>query len=281
MIADALAKARKALERAGVEHPGRQAEALLAKVLARDRAALLAHGDEILAPEDALAFENLCLRRAAREPLEYLLEGADFAGIRLLCDPRALIPRPETEDLVDLACRAVKGIPHPRIADLGTGTGALALAIRTRLPQAEILATDASEEALALARLNARVLGLSVDFRLGTDLKPLTGLPPFDALVGNPPYIASGDIPGLMPEVRDWEPRAALDGGPDGLEILKRWITAAPAALKPGGWLGLEIGQGQDGAVERLFQSAGFSGISTTLDFGGIGRFVSGRTPHG
>ena len=276
MTAAAIGKAAKAFGRAGVDAPRRNAEALMAKALGWERAKLLAEPGHPLSPGEALAFGNLCRRRACREPLDYLLGRAHFAGIELACDRRALIPRPETEDLVELAVRALKDVPAPRIADIGTGTGAIALAIKARLPKAEVVATDASGETLSLARENARHLGLDVAFREGPDLDPLAG-ERFDAIGANPPYVTEAEFPGLMPEVRDWEPRAALVAGPEGTEILARWIAAAPRHLNPGGWLAVEMGAGQAPRVMAAFTSAGFSAIGTTQDFAGIPRFVHGR----
>lgn len=276
MTVAAISEATKALTRAGVDAPRRNAGALMAKALGWDRARLLAEPERSLSPGEELAFGNLCRRRASREPLEYLLGRVHFAGVELACDRRALIPRPETEDLLDLAVRAVRDIPVPRIADIGTGTGAIALAIKAKLPRAEVVATDASAEALSLARENARRLGLEVAFREGPDLESIAG-DRFDAIVANPPYVTEAEFRDLMPEVRDWEPRSALVAGPEGTEILARWIAAAPRLLKPGGWLAVEMGAGQAGRVEGLFQRTGFRGITITLDFAGIGRFVSGR----
>ena len=272
-----LDEAAQALERAGVESPRRNAEALLARAMGVDRSSILAGS---VTPDEAqtLAFSNLCHRRLAREPLEYLLGQVDFCGLSLACDRRALIPRPETEDLVELAVRNLrKGPPSSRvlrIADLGTGSGAIALALKTRIPQAQVIGTDLSPDASSLALENARSLYLAVDFRPGPDLKPLDGR--FDALVANPPYVTESEFQDLMPEVRDWEPRTALVGGSEGTEVLERWIGAAPASLAPGGWLAVEIGHTQAARVAGFFQSAGFSDITTTLDFAGIGRFVSG-----
>ena len=222
------------------------------------------------------AFAALCRRRLAREPLEYLLGKVSFCGLTLACDRRALIPRPETEDLVLSAARRLEGHPAPRVADLGTGTGAIALALKARLPRARVVATDLSTGALDLARENARTLGLEVEFRQGPDLEPL-GSERFDAILGNPPYVTEGELPALQPEVRDWEPHAALIAGVEGTEILARWIAAAPAHLQPGGCLAVEVGHTQAERVSGFFGSAGLSAISTTQDFAGIGRFVSGE----
>ncbi len=274
-----LEEAALAFERAGVDRPRLQAEALLARAMGGiDRSRLLAG---TVAPDarQLHEFSNLCRRRVSREPLEYLLGRVDFCGLSLACDRRALIPRPETEDLVELAARRMKSHPTPSVADVGTGTGAIALALKARLPDARLTATDLSRDALDLASANARSLGLEVLFRQGRDLEPL-GDARFDAILGNPPYIADAEMPGLMPEVRDWEPHTALRGGPDGTEILSRWIASAPRHLAPGGWMAVEIGYTQAARVLAFFQSAGFSDITTTMDFAGIGRFVSGSL-HG
>lgn len=274
-VAEALEAAARAFGKAGVEAPRRNAEALLAAALGWDRAKLLAHPEQELTVDEERTFGNFCRRRSAREPLEYILGRADFAGLVLACDRRVLIPRPETEDLVELAVLRLKEIPSPRIADLGTGSGALALALAARLPGARIMGTDASADAVAVSRLNAQKLKLAADFRLGRDLAPLGG-ESFDAIVANPPYIAEKEHPSLMPEVRDWEPRLALVAGPEGTEVLARWIAEAPARLKPGGWLAVEMGFGQADRVAKFFQSSRFEDITTTPDFAGIPRFVSG-----
>ena len=271
-----LEEAASALHRAGVERPRLQAEALLARAMGGvDRSRILA-GTAVPNEAQALAFSNLCLRRVSREPLEYLLGRISFSGLDLACDRRALIPRPETEDLVELAARRLKGPSSHvlRVADLGTGSGAIALALKARIPQLQVIGTDLSPDALSLAFENARSLSLSVDFRLGRDLEPLDGR--FDVIVANPPYVTEGEFPNLMPEVRDWEPQTALVGGPEGTEVLERWIRTAPGHLAPGGWLAVELGHTQAAGVAGFFQSAGFSDITTTLDFAGIGRFVSG-----
>lgn len=254
--------------------PRRAAEALRAHVLGGDRASVLA--GRALSADQERHYEALCLRRAAREPLEYLLGEVDFAGIRLLCDRRALIPRPETEDLVAMAGSRLKGLPSPRVADIGTGTGAIALALKALFPAARIIATDASEGALALARENAARLGLDVAFRLGRDLEPLEGMR-FDAILANPPYVTEAEFPSLQPEVRDWEPREALVSGPEGTEVHARWAPAAARLLAPGGFLLMETGFGQAERVSALFHSAGLARIIVTPDFAGIPRFVSGE----
>ena len=255
------------------------AQMLLLHALGRaphDRAWLLAHDTDELPPEAAAAFDALCLRRAAGEPAAYLVGHKEFHGLVLHVDARVLVPRADTETLVDWAldvlATGLRDVAAPRVLDLGTGSGAVALALAYALassrPDADVTAVDASADALAVARANAARLGLTVDFRQGDWLDGL-GSTQFDLIVSNPPYVADADE--HLAALRH-EPLSALASGPDGLADLRRIIAAAPAHLAPGGWLLLEHGWDQAVAVRGLLAEAGLESPSSRRDLAGIER---------
>jgi release factor glutamine methyltransferase len=263
------------------------AEWLLAGVLGMERFALYLEPAQAVAPDLAERFRALVERRAGHEPLQHLLGFEDFRGLRLRVTPDALIPRPETEGLVEWALELL-GEPQPKarradmvVVDVGTGSGAIACALASARLDIQVLALDTSPGALAVAADNVRALGLDGRVRLlaGDLLEPLGTAPGrFDMVVANLPYLPSALIPSLPREVRDFEPRAALDGGPDGLRALRRLVTAAPAALRPGGWLVLEIGEDQAGALASLMGAEGFVDIAARRDLRGAERYVAGRS---
>ncbi|WBY00847.1 peptide chain release factor N(5)-glutamine methyltransferase [Ramlibacter tataouinensis] len=240
-----------------------------------DRAWLLAHDDHELTAQQAELFEGLCRRRAAGEPVAYLTGCKEFFGLPLAVDPRVLVPRPETETLVEWALETLGGTDRPRLIDLGTGSGAIALALASRRPDARVEAVDASAGALEVARANAQRLRLEVGFRQGHWLQGCTG--PYDLIASNPPYVREGDehLAALV-----HEPLAALAAGPDGLDDLRQIVATAPARLAPGGWLLLEHGWDQAEAVRALLQDAGFVAVGTRQDLAGIGRCSGGRRPE-
>jgi release factor glutamine methyltransferase len=249
-IREALASASSSIAR-------RDADTLLADLLQSDRAYLFAHPEAELTPTQASAFTALTARRAAHEPLQHLTGQQEFFGLTLRVTADTLIPRPETELLVEAVLAWAADQPSPlRILDIGTGTGAIALALATHLPTATLTAVDISAEALGVARDNASALQLTHRIRFQpSDL--LSALPPdarFDAIVSNPPYIPLADAPTLQPEVRDFEPTVALYAEADGLAIYRRLIPSARAALQPGGLLALEFGFGQREALRTLFE---------------------------
>lgn len=252
---------RRARTRIDIE----DAEALLLHVIARTRAWLYAHGDEAL-PEAALAsFDALVARRAAGEPVAHLLRQRGFRGLDLAVTADTLIPRPETERLVELALARIPADARWRIADLGTGSGAIALAIAYERPRAYLIAIDRSAAALAVARDNANALGIgNIEFRLGDWLQPLSG-ERLDLIAGNPPYIAEGDAHLDQGDLR-FEPRAALVSGHDGLDAVRAIVHHAPAHLRAGGWLLLEHGWTQGEAVRALLRDAGFINVATERD---------------
>lgn len=263
-VADALARAREA----GVARL--DAQLLLAHHLKRDRAWLLAHDDAPLG-DARPAFEADLARRAAGVPLAYLVGEREFRGLPLAVSPAVLVPRPETEGLVEWALELAA--PDATVVDLGTGSGAIALAFAHARPRARVAATDASADALAVARGNAQRLGVAVEFLHGDWWQPLAGRR-FELVLSNPPYIA-GDDPHLAALAH--EPRAALTPEGDGLAALRAIVAGAPAHLAPGGWLLLEHGFDQAPAVHALLAAAGFGALATRLDLAGLPRCTGGR----
>ena len=239
-----------------------------------DRAWLLAHDTDAM-PDDAWrAFATHCARRRAGEPVAYLLGEKEFHGLALRVDARVLVPRPDTETLVDWALERLEGLTAPAVLDLGTGSGAIALALQRARPDAKVDAVDASADALAVARANAERLGLPVRFSLADWLEGAGA--GYALIVSNPPYIASGD-PHL--DALTHEPMSALVAGADGLDDLRRIVQAAPAHLQDGGWLLLEHGHDQSDAVCALLRARGFSQVGVRHDLGGIARCAGGAWP--
>jgi len=274
-IRQLLAAAAHALP--GVE--GRhEAELLLLHVLGRERGWLFAHATDLLDPATAEAFSALLQRRIAGEPVAYLLGRRGFWTLDLAVSPATLIPRPETERLVELALeRLPEGVPL-RIADLGTGSGAIALALASERPLAQIVATDMSGDAIAVAAGNARQHGLAnVAFRQGSWHAPLAD-ERFDLIASNPPYIANDD-PHLAQGDLRFEPATALASGHDGLDDIRLIIAGAPARLQPGGWLLMEHGWDQGEAIRALLEGAGFVEVETALDLEQRDRVSLGRWP--
>ena len=225
---------------------------LMSYVLRRDRAFLLAHPEAELTPEQAVQHEALLARRMRHEPMQYILGEQEFYGLRLRVTPAVLIPRPETEHLVEAVLERLQRDCELRIADVGTGSGAIALALAHALPLAQVDALDISPEALMVAAENARALGLENRVRfLQSDLLEAVKEQRYDCVVSNPPYVASGEE--LEPQVALWEPHRALFAGPDGLDVYRRLLPAAAAQLGPGGLLALELGAGQMEALRELF----------------------------
>jgi release factor glutamine methyltransferase len=276
----ALREGTALLEAAGVEQPRASAEWLLAGVLGEARFAVYLDPDRELSAEAAASYRRLVARRAAREPLQHLLGFEDFHGLRLAVSPDVLVPRPETEGLVAWGIEILRDRPAPLAVDVGTGSGAIACALLTHLPALEMIAVDCSPAALAVAARNLRAHGLADRARLlaGDLLDPLgPGRPRADLVVANLPYVPSAVIRTLPPEVSRWEPRLALDGGADGLALLRRIVIAAPAVLAPGGWLLLEIGEEQAGPLASIMAAEGFTGIRSRRDLNHVERYVGGR----
>jgi release factor glutamine methyltransferase len=293
---DALSAAADALLAAGVESPRLDAELLLAEATGQDRAELVADGGGEVAPDSGRLYGEMVRRRLRREPVAYILGRRGFRRIELAVDRRVLIPRPETELLVELA---VEAAPR-RLLDVGTGSGAVALAVADELPACEVTATDTSAGALAVARANAARLGLAerVRFLEGTipgveDGNAEAQGAGFDLIVANLPYVAERDWPGLAPEVTKWEPPEALLAGPDGLDAYRELVsqlsgrissryagsttTSIDESCRIPPTVACEVGEGQAGAVGEMLREAGFGEIETRRDLAGIERVVVGR----
>jgi release factor glutamine methyltransferase len=240
------------------------------------RAWLLTHDTDTLTAEQAAGFARLCARRLAGEPVAYLTGRKEFYGLELAVDSRVLDPRPDTETLVDWALELMPQDGACRVADLGTGSGAIALALQSRRPAARVLAVDASADALAVASANAARLRLPVQFAHGSWLEPLAGQPACDLIVSNPPYIRADD-PHLATLTH--EPLSALASGADGLADIRSIIAQAPTRLKPGGWLLFEHGWDQAPDVAALLRQAGFAAVQHREDLAGIARCTGGQWP--
>jgi release factor glutamine methyltransferase len=287
---DTLVKIRHAqeiLQKAGVEHAGREAEEVIAHVLNTDRTAIY-RDKPIIKDEEELKINELIQRRSLREPLQYLLGYAEFCGLRIKVGPGVLIPRPETELLVEEARRIFiqKALRDEKtcregdalnILDLCTGSGCIALALAMDFPGSVVYGTDLSDIAIAYSEKNAELYGKgNTKFLRGSLYDPVDEMR-FGLIVSNPPYIKKTEIRELQPEIRDWEPHGALDGGPDGLEYYRIIIYGAGKHLCSNGHLILEIGMGQAGAVRKMTEAAGLKVISIREDFSGIKRvFVAG-----
>ena len=247
----------------------REARLLLAAATGFSEAAVLAFPERELPAEVEAAFREMATRRAAGEPVAYILGRKDFYGLDLTVTPAVLVPRPETELLVDLALARKPA----SVLDLGTGSGAIALAIKRHLPGARVVASDASASALEVARRNSVRFGIDIELRHGPWFEPLAG-ERFEAIVCNPPYVETDDphLGGLR-----YEPRAAVEGGSDGLEAIRIVVGEAPAHLLPGGWLLLEHGAGQHEAVRALLESAGLETAESWPDLAGIPRVSGGK----
>lgn len=274
----AWTRARRALEAAGIDTPVLDARLLVERAAGVDRLALITDPHRAVGAAAETVLDSLIARRAtAREPMAYILGRREFRGLMFETTPAVLIPRPDTETLVEVALRLVENRAAPRLLDIGTGTGAVGLSLLHAKPFATAVLTDISPDAAAVASRNADALALSdrADIRQGSWTAGAEG--PFDLIVSNPPYIPSADIAGLEPDVRDHEPHLALDGGPDGLDAYRAILFEAPALLAPGGGMAVEIGFDQAEAVAPLFEAAGFGDIAVTADLAGRARVVSGR----
>ena len=272
-VAEALSQAREL----GVDRL--DAQLLLADLLSQNRAWLISHDDAPLAAEQAATLAQQLAQRAAGVPLAYLVGNKEFHGLRLRVTADTLVPRPDTEVLVDWALELLATLPgSPRVVDLGTGSGAIALAIKHRHPPAEVEAVELSAAALAVAESNAQRLGLAVCFHLGSWWQPLADQR-FELIVSNPPYIAAGDP--HLPALRH-EPLSALTpgaGDTTGLSALLEIIDGAPDHLHPGGWLLLEHGFDQADAVAAALQARGFADVTLKRDLGGQPRVTGGQIP--
>jgi release factor glutamine methyltransferase len=270
-----VAAAERRLAAAGVASPRVDAELLIGRALGTTRTALYSDPERELPAEEAAEVEHLVGRRETREPLAYVLGEWGFRRLTLKVDRRVLVPRPETEVVVERCLELLRGLDRPVVLDVGTGSGAIALAIADEHQGARVTAIDVSVGALEVARENARAAELDVTFVEHDVDYGLEG--EYDLVVSNPPYVGSEEIETLEPEVRDWEPRGATVAGETGLEAIERLVAQAPAALEPGGALVLEVGAGQAAAVAALLEGAGLAGVGRGPDHAGIERIVWGR----
>jgi release factor glutamine methyltransferase len=269
VIGEALSASVDALRAAGVEDPRLDADLLLAEATGWDRARLAANPEGEISAAATRRFSEMVRRRLRREPVAYILGRRGFRDLELAVDPRVLIPRPETELLVELALEL-----RPRtILDVGTGSGAIALAIAAELPSAAVSATDTSAGACAVAAANAERLGLAARVELHGGTLPPVGKE-FDLVVANLPYVSEGEWGTLQPEVTEWEPREALLAGPDGLDAFHSVVPRLAASTDV---LALEIGIGQGKAVADILRSAGFTEVASRPDLAGIERLAIGR----
>ncbi len=275
---EAFAWAVRELSAAGVPGASLDAGVLLGHALGEERERAMLERALPLAEAQWEAYRELVQRRASRVPVSQLIGRREFYGLSFSVSHRVLTPRPETEHLVEWALAR-----QPRTAlDLGTGSGAIAVALAVNLPRCRVTAVDISPAALILAAGNARAHGVAGRVRLlrGDLLDPVRGR--FDLILSNPPYLREDELPTLDPEVREHEPRLALVAGPHGTELHQRILQGAPARLAPGGWLGVEVGAGQAEAVAGLFREAGLAEVAVGNDFSGVGRVVTGRkAAHG
>ena len=276
---DVARRAQEHLARHGVADARLEAELMLAAVLGTNRLRLYLEDDVPLTSEQALRYGRMVDRRAKREPLQYVIGSTQFRELELRCDPRALIPRPETEVLVGVVLdwAGARGGAGMRALDIGTGTGAIALSLAREGEFAELVATDISGDALALAAENAQAAGLAdrVELRAGALFEPVGADERFDVIVSNPPYIARGERSTLATEVADWEPEAALFAGERGLDVIEPLVRGARAHLARPGLLALELAPGQAEEVAALARASGFTHVRIIEDLAGRARIVA------
>ena len=281
-VAEALTHAQQRLTAAGVETPRLDAQLLLAWTLKVRREDLAREPERLLSEREEIIFVKAVSLRVLRRPLPYITGEAWFYGRAFKINRAVLIPRPETELLAELALAACQGTENPKLADLGTGSGCLAVTLACEQPDAAVWATDLSADALKEARKNVVRYGLTdrVSLLHGDLLGPLPNDLRFDVIVSNPPYVTEAEIADLQPEVRDYEPRLALSGlgdaaGADGTGLHRRILAEAPPHLKPGGRVLLEVGQGQAERVAEAASALSYADVAVTADYAQIGRVVS------
>jgi release factor glutamine methyltransferase len=259
----------------GIESPRLDAEVLLGHALGKTRTELVIDMLKPLAPPELGRFRELVKRRRAREPVAYLVGQREFYGRMFRVDARVLVPRPDTETLVEVALARTTGVSmSARVLDACTGSGCVAITLARERPTTEVIGTDMSADALVVAEGNALRLGAYNASFVRCDL--FGDLGKFDAITANPPYIASGEVDRLPPDVARFEPRVALDGGTDGFDIASRIVSGAKAHLRPGGVLAIEVGHGQADRAATLFREAGFDDVQRMRDYARIERVVSG-----
>jgi release factor glutamine methyltransferase len=274
---DKLRKVREFLERSGIDDAGREAELVISHCLGTDRATLYRDNPRI--PEDLISkIDGFLKKRAKREPLQYILGYTEFYGLKINVGSGVLIPRPETELLVEEAKKIISNsefrISNFKFLDLCTGSGCLAITLAREFPEAQVYGTDTSEVAIRYAKENAELNQIkNVTFKKGSLFKPVKDFK-FDLIVSNPPYIRRNDIESLQPEIKDWEPVEALDGGENGLDYYRAIIHEVRNYLNEGGCLLLELGVSQSDEVRKMSEDAGFINISLVKDYAGIERII-------
>jgi release factor glutamine methyltransferase len=278
-LREALISATERLTKAGVADSRKDAELLLMFALGRDRSFLYGHPEHSLTNEESAQYDDALAKRSRGMPPQYITGHQEFWGMDFVVSPAVLIPRPETEHLVETVLELAQTLGRPRIVDVGTGSGCIALALAKELPQAEVHAGDISLAALEVARSNARRLKFErrVTFRLANLLEEFLSEEPFDFVVSNPPYIAESEREKLQIEVREFEPPLALFAGPGGYEIIEQLIQQAARALKPSGWLVMEIGAGQHERLTTLLGS--WTNLTFVEDLQAIQRVVAAQRP--
>lgn len=270
--------AREYLGRQGVDSPRLAGELLLAHALGLDRVQLYLRYQQPLTPAELAGFKELILRARQQEPIAYILGKKEFWGLELLVGSGVLIPRPETEHLVEEGLKRLQEVAEPRVLDLCTGSGAVALALAAERDELKAVAVDLSQQALDFARRNVAELGLEgrVELRRGHLFEPVAADGFFHLVTANPPYVSEAEWPKLPPAVREFEPRQALVAGPLGLELAEQIIAGAPAHLRAGGWLLMELGQGQAARARELAASSGaYEEIQIINDLAGIERVLA------
>lgn len=262
----------------GIENPRLDAELLLGRALTATRIQMIVDAKRPLQPDELARFRDLVKRRRAREPVAYILGKREFHGRTFLVDRRVLIPRPDTETLVDVALERTRDRSMSmRALDLCAGSGCVAVTIARERPTSLVVATDVSDDALAVARANALRLGAyNVAFRCGDLFDAVDPACRFHLVTANPPYVPAGEIASLQPEIREYEPRLALAAGDDGLDLVRRIVAEAPAHLADRGVVALEVGYGEAAATAALLESAGFADVTVRRDYARIERVVSG-----
>lgn len=258
-VLQGIQKSAEFLEKKGIESPRLQAELLLAHRLKLPRMNLYLNFERVLTPAETEDFRQLIRRRGQREPLQHITGSASFCGFEIAVNRHVLAPRPETELLAEAGWTFLSTVnsQSSTALDFGTGSGCIAIALAAKCPNAKIIALDASPDALEVAKQNAAQNNVreKIQFLHGDNLAALPREDPFDLVISNPPYIPAGEIETLQPEVRDYDPRAALDGGPDGLDFFRKLAAGAKPFLKPGGKIMLEFGDGQAEAVKTIFEN--------------------------
>jgi release factor glutamine methyltransferase len=273
-VGEVVRRATEYLGGKGVDSPRLDAEHLLGKALGLSRVELYMYLDRPLTEPERDAYRELIRRRGEREPLAYVLGEWDFRRLTLAVDRRALVPRPETEIVVERVLALLDGKPDPDVLDVGTGTGAIALSIKDERPRARVTAMDLSRDALALAAENSRRTGLDVRF-VDEDLVRGFGVDAYDLVVSNPPYVSPEEVDSLQPEIRDWEPRVALVGTTQTRDVARHALTA----LRPRGYLVVEVADQRAGEAASMLEEFGYEDVRLSPDLTGRERIAEGRRP--